>query len=85
MQATLIQTGVPGHPPSTNLYHLDEPFEGFEYVAVMAFEPLEQSHVVGTDEFGFVEADSVVALRHHDTFVPHADVLAAVGYTIEEI
>ena len=85
MQATLIQAGVDGHPPNTNLYRLDEPYEGFEYVCVMAFEPFEQSHIVGTTDTGFIESETVVALWHRDTYVPHADVLDAIGYTIEEI
>ncbi|MFF2026553.1 hypothetical protein ACFVW2_32775 [Streptomyces sp. NPDC058171] len=60
------------------------PYKGFEYVAVNAFEPFEQASIVGVDDdTGYIEADTVEALWRQWKYCPHADALAAVGYTIE--
>ncbi|MDT2004547.1 hypothetical protein FXW78_07020 [Rhodococcus opacus] len=84
MIATLLATDIIGHPPATNLYQLDEPLDGFGWIAVTAFEPFDQSLVVGVTETGGIEAETVEALWHSpDAYVPHAEVLAAIGY--EEI
>jgi hypothetical protein len=83
MIATLLVAGVQGMPPGTNLYQLDEPLEGFAYVDVCAAEAYNQTFVIGCNAEGFVEAETMEGLWHRDEFIPHADALAAVGYTEE--
>lgn len=80
MYATLIAADVAGMPPGTNLYQLDEPLDGFQFVNVCACEPFNQSFVIGCDETGFVEAPTMEGLWHSDAFIPHAAALAAIGY-----
>lgn len=80
MRATLIQTDVQGHPPSTNLYRLEPPYKGFEYVCVNAFEPFAQASIVGTTDTGYIEADTVEALWRQWEYCPHAEALIAAGY-----
>lgn len=80
MSATLIAADVPGMPPGTNLYQLDSPFEGFEYVNVCACEPFAQSFVIGCNADGFVEALTMESLWHRDEYAPHAEILAAIGH-----
>lgn len=83
MKATLIQTNLEGHPPETNLYRLDEPFNGFEFVAVNAFEPFEQASIVGVDDdTGYIAADTVEALWRQWEYCSHSDALAAVDYEV---
>jgi hypothetical protein len=83
MIATLIATGVQGMPPGTNLYQLDEPIDGFEFVDVCSAAMYDQTFVIGCNSEGFVEATSMEGIWHCDEFVSHADALAAVGYTEE--
>ena len=82
MNATLITEGLAGMPPGTNLYSLDSPFEGFDHITVTAVELYGQAVVVvvGCNQDGYVEAPTMESLWQSDTYMPHVDVLSAIGY-----
>lgn len=79
MIATLLIQGVDGMPPGTNLYQLDEPLYGYEFLDVCAYPAENQTFIVGCNSEGFVEEQSMMAL-YHSEHVPHETALAACGY-----
>jgi hypothetical protein len=78
----LITADLAGMPPGTNLYQLDTPLEGFDYVTVTAVELFGQALVVvvGCDQDGYVEAPTMESLWQSDTYMTHTAALAALGY-----
>jgi hypothetical protein len=86
VNATLITADLAGMPPGTNLYHLETPLEGFDYVTITAVELFGQAVVVvvGCNQDGYVEAPTMESLWQSDVYLSHAEVLAALGY-IEEV
>lgn len=79
MIATLIREDIGGLPPHTNLYRLDSPLYGYDYVGVCAFPGVDQTFIVGCNSEGLVEAPSMMGI-YHSEYVPHETALAACGY-----
>lgn len=71
----------------TNVYSLDEPYQGHAHIAVSRHEKgphdtLGGVEIIGCDERGCIEGDSVVCLWRHDDELSFTDALTAIGYSV---
>jgi hypothetical protein len=84
---TTAQTGV--WPGDCQVYTLDEPHSGFSSLAVcvLDYPGLQAVEILGATAVGEQapgEDGALQSLAKLD-FMTHADALAAIGYTIEEV
>lgn len=90
MIATLI---FPAHDywvGDAKVYHLAPPYQGHDHVAVTRFA-VEYGQwqnagvqVVGCDAAGHIPGDQVVAVYQNYVVMSHTEVLAALGYSLQE-
>lgn len=73
----------------TNIYALDEPFHGFDHIAVSRHEvEYEQRHNAGTEIIGCradggIDGDEVIALHQTDEVLTFPEALERIGYQEE--
>lgn len=92
MQATLVhEDHIAWTSTQTNIYALDKPYKGFDHIAVSIHGPIgpydavvNGAEVVGCNETGGIEADTVEAIYKTPDSVSFAGVLTRIGYTVED-
>lgn len=85
--ATVMDVATGVWPGDCRVYALDTPFEGFTNVAVcvLDFPGLQAVEILAATELGEQSpgADGALQSLTKLEFMPHADALAAVGFTEE--
>lgn len=81
--------GWAGGMGTTYLYHLSEPWNGHLHVALTVIPTDTGWHnagwqAVGTDHRGVVPGDTVESLAQGYQVDTHANILAALGWTVKE-